>query len=492
MFLLFFSSASSVLESPQIPSWPWLGCEASPSTSRRKVPCTTPLPTHDGLVVAVMPPNDGSGVCLALGRNTTTLMGRCGALASQQQPQQVGRALTHHKDKPPDAPALRKRKSLPLTTKSRKRSVNDDLRPTYSRHAKAPRACPSSPTSPGGTVAQSQHNNTNGLRRLSTCEAGLLERLSGLSETTSGDSGRLRCSPRACRLSLPPSPSPSPGCLTHALDSISNTLTHTTTSSNNNNNNTNNKNGLKGFTSLHGHSLPLNNNTKHMVQQEIQSPPQPPATSITPPPEETNNWPLPSDCSPPHTPGDPQISGGEDSLTDATLNHNSRTNSINTIPDTEGAITPPVEETPDLLSVEDQCSGAGQNAKSLLCPPSYHVEDDEDTPHTSICIPPSPPTNSQPTPSPSPSSSSTSSSGIGSSIGGSSAPSSGTSTPTPTPVVRFPAPQKKETADVCRWQGCDLVLDPNTSLLEHIQVSNSVCIAFFIIKNLLKMLEITY
>ncbi|XP_069956822.1 uncharacterized protein jing isoform X2 [Cherax quadricarinatus] len=50
---------------------------------------------------------------------------------------------------------------------------------------------------------------------------------------------------------------------------------------------------------------------------------------------------------------------------------------------------------------------------------------------------------------------------------GSSAPSSGTSTPTP--IVRFPVPEKKEAADVCRWSECNLTLDPTTSLLEHIQ-----------------------
>ncbi|XP_071550878.1 uncharacterized protein jing isoform X4 [Panulirus ornatus] len=58
--------------------------------------------------------------------------------------------------------------------------------------------------------------------------------------------------------------------------------------------------------------------------------------------------------------------------------------------------------------------------------------------------------------------SSSASSGVGSS-----APSSGTSTPTPT--VRFPPPEKKEAADVCRWRECNLTLDPASSLLEHIQ-----------------------
>ncbi|XP_066943211.1 zinc finger protein jing-like isoform X2 [Macrobrachium rosenbergii] len=65
------------------------------------------------------------------------------------------------------------------------------------------------------------------------------------------------------------------------------------------------------------------------------------------------------------------------------------------------------------------------------------------------------------------SSSASSSSGVGSSAP-SSAPSSGTSTPTPT-TVRFPPPQKKEPADVCRWRDCNLTLDPAASLLEHIQ-----------------------
>ncbi|CAL4063677.1 unnamed protein product, partial [Meganyctiphanes norvegica] len=49
----------------------------------------------------------------------------------------------------------------------------------------------------------------------------------------------------------------------------------------------------------------------------------------------------------------------------------------------------------------------------------------------------------------------------------SSAPSS--RPPTPVQKVRFPAPKKKETADICRWNNCNATMDPAVSLLEHIQ-----------------------
>ena len=42
-------------------------------------------------------------------------------------------------------------------------------------------------------------------------------------------------------------------------------------------------------------------------------------------------------------------------------------------------------------------------------------------------------------------------------------------------VVRFPAaPKKKDLPEVCKWKDCNKIMEPNMSLLEHIQVSESL------------------
>ena len=53
----------------------------------------------------------------------------------------------------------------------------------------------------------------------------------------------------------------------------------------------------------------------------------------------------------------------------------------------------------------------------------------------------------------------------------SSTSTSGTSTPTSTKSkVRFPASEKKDANDICKWHNCGAMLDQSSSLLEHIQV----------------------
>ncbi|XP_042240444.1 uncharacterized protein LOC121878343 isoform X2 [Homarus americanus] len=359
-----------------------------------------------------MAPNDGSGVRMGRkgGHDGDQLMGRFGPGG------QVGH--TPHKDRPPDTahlPVRATRRTAPHDAAHRRRRVQvghvrkrsgDEIGMGAERLTKLPRASP--PPSP-----------VNGVRRLNGCvnggvngeAAALLHRLTGLPGT-----GEKR-------------PRPNNNHRNNGVtkDSLQNGVGHLL-----------GKNGIKCFNgSVNGRvngtvrpervngvrrvvSDEYRRKLEHHTNNNIETPSLLPAT----PTKLTHSEALP------HTGGHSPTAAKR-----ATQGIPHPTQGLTLSCDvglTPPTLSPRAAHQPPLSPTAARCS-----AKSSP-PPA----------HTSPCT--------------SKSRSSSASSGAGSS-----APSSGTSTPTPT--VRFPPPEKKEAADVCRWRECNLTLDPACSLLEHIQ-----------------------
>lgn len=381
-------------------------------------PHTTPPPPaacHD-TPVTCMAPNDGSGVRVGRkgGHEGDQLMGRFGPGG------QVGH--TPHKDRPPDTDALpvrTTRRTAPLEAAHRRRRVpaehvrkrpGEEVSMGGERRTKLPKA--SSPPSPVNGVTHHLNGYVNGV--MNDDASDLLHRL-GLS-----GAGEKR-------------PRPNNHANHHhrnngvTKDALQNDDGHLL-----------GKNGVKCFTGpVNGVKRPERMNGVRLRQVSGEE-------HRRKADHHTNNNTEPS----PPSPGRPTLG--------------------DTLPQTRAHTHAPTEGKRATQGLSHPTQGLTSSCDVGLTPPipsPWAAHQPPLSPTSARCSAKSSPPPAHTIPASSKSRSSSSSSGAGSS-----APSSGTSTPTPPCTVRFPAPEKKEASDVCRWRDCNVTLDPTTSLLEHIQV----------------------